>query len=245
MSPDTDMRSAGDSEKSRPRTSKSQEWIKQVIGLLEAADRQLDPREAAHGALVQAASLLRKQIAPRAHEAPGGGRGRQLLAWHVRKVLTYIDSHLADRVLVADLSALVRCSEAHFSRLFKRTFGETPYAFVVKRRVELAARRMLDTEISLSDIALSCGFADQAHLTKCFRHLMQNTPSAWRRARRAEGARTPDLTERSSGEIQDATLQGNRHGVSAIAGFEFRQDAPHVRLDSVLRNLQLEGDEFV
>ena len=167
--------------KYQPWKSKSQEWIKQVIGLLEAADRQLDLREAAHGALVQAASLLRKQITPRAREAPGGDRG-QLLVWQARKVLTYIDSHITDRVLVGDLSTLVRCSEAHFSRLFKRTFGESPYAFVVKRRVELAARRMLATAISLSDVALSCGFADQAHLTNRFRQVMQCTPSAWRRA---------------------------------------------------------------
>lgn len=161
----------------------SQEWIKQVIGLLEAADRHLDLREPAHGALVQATSLLRKQITPRTHEAPGGSRG-QLLPRQARKVLTYIDSHITDRVLVADLSALVPCSEAHFSRLFKRTFGESPYAFVVKRRVELAARCMLDTEISLSDVALSCGFTDHAHFTNRFRHVMQYTPSAWRRAHR-------------------------------------------------------------
>lgn len=164
------------------------ESIKQAIRLLEAAARYLDLSESAHGTLAQAASLLRQQIAPQAQEAPGGDKN-QLLAWQVRKILTYIDSHITDRVLVADLSDLVRSSEAHFSRLFKRTFGESPHAFVVKRRVELAARRMLDTETPLSDIALSCGFTDQSHLTKCFRHRMLDTPSAWRRAQRTDEAR--------------------------------------------------------
>jgi AraC family transcriptional regulator len=180
-----EYQSASDSEGSRAWTAKPQERIKEIIALLEAADRQLDLGEAAHDALVEAASLLRKQITPQAQEAPGGGRG-QLLFWQARKVLAYIDSHIADRVMVADLSALVRCSEAHFSRLFKGTFGESPHAFVVKRRVELAARRLLDTETSLSDVALSCGFTDQAHLTNSFRHVMQNTPSAWRRAYKIE-----------------------------------------------------------
>jgi AraC family transcriptional regulator len=168
----------------------TRESIKQVIRLLELAARQLDLSESAHGTLVQAVSLLRKEIALHMQKARGDCRGR-LLAWQVRKVLTYIDSHIMDRVRVADLSILARCGEAHFSRLFKRTFGESPHAFVVKRRVELAARRMLDTEISLRDIALSCGFADQAHLTKCFRHLMQDSPSAWRRSQRMEEARAP------------------------------------------------------
>jgi AraC family transcriptional regulator len=233
-----DYQSGTDCGKSLPWTSRSREAIEQVIRLLEAATLQLDLSEPAHGALGQAASLLRKQIALHNQKARGDGEG-QLLPWQVRKVLTYLDSHLTERVRVADLSALVRRGEAHFSRLFKRTFGESPYAYIVKRRVELAARRMLDTERSLADIALSCGFADQAHLTKCFRHLMLDTPSAWRRAQRTEEALS------LSGEIQDATLQGDRHSVSAIAGFEFRQDTPHVRLDSVLRNLQLEGNEFV
>jgi AraC family transcriptional regulator len=181
------MEARDDSEKSLPWTSTSQEWIKQAIRLLEAAAGQLYFGGAAHGTLVEAASLLRGQIAPQAVEAPGNGRG-QLLAWQAQKVLTYIDSHITDRVPVADLGALVRCSEAHFSRLFRRTFGESPAAFVVKRRVELAARQMLETEISLSDIALSCGFTDQAHLTNCFRQVMQATPSAWRRAHRTKEA---------------------------------------------------------
>ena len=184
-----------DSEKSLPWTSKSQESIKQIIRLLEAAARQLDVSESAHGTLAQAASLLQKQIALQSRQAPGDGRG-QLLAWQARKVLGYINSNITGRVLVADLSALARCSEAHFSRLFKRTFGESPHAFVVKRRVELAVRRMLNTDLSLSDIAQSCGFTDQAHFTKCFRQLMQDTPSAWRRAQRiARGARPVSQSE--------------------------------------------------
>ena len=184
----SENQSGTDSDRLLPWTSESRESIKQVIRLLEAAARELDLRESAHGTLAQAASLLRKQFAPQAQEAPGDCRGR-LLAWQVRQVLTYIDSHITDRVLVVDLSALVRCGEAHFSRLFKRTFGESPHAFVVKRRVELAARRMLDTESSLSDIALVCGFSDQAHLSNRFRRVMQDTPSAWRRAQRTADAR--------------------------------------------------------
>jgi AraC family transcriptional regulator len=184
--PAMEYRSGSEPENSLARTSKPQEWIEQVIRLLETADRQLDFTNAAHGAIVQAISLLRKQIVPR--EALGGGRG-QLLFWQAQKVLMYIDSHITDRVYVAELGALVRCSEAHFSRLFKRTFGESPYTFVVRRRVELAARRMLDTEIPLSDVALSCGFTDQAHLTNRFRQVMHYTPSAWRRAQKTSTIR--------------------------------------------------------
>jgi AraC-like DNA-binding protein len=51
--------------------------------------------------------------------------------------------------------------------------------------VELAAQYMLATDASLSDIALTCGFTDQAHLCKQFRQAAGETPAAWRRARRS------------------------------------------------------------
>jgi AraC family transcriptional regulator len=162
--------------------TRSREWMHQVISLLEAAVAQLRDREhPAQGTLLEAASLLRQQVHPPAAREFLDGTGR-LLAWQARKLRDYVDSHIAGRVLVADLCALVQRSEAHFSRSFKRTFGESPHSFVVRRRVEMAAQYMLTTDASLSDIALRCGFADQAHLCKHFRQAAGQTPAAWRRA---------------------------------------------------------------
>ena len=53
--------------------------------------------------------------------------------------------------------------------------------YIVRLRLELAQRLMLTTEDSLSQIALACGLADQAHLSKLFGRLVGETPSAWRR----------------------------------------------------------------
>jgi AraC family transcriptional regulator len=162
--------------------TRSREWMHQVVTLLEAAVGQLhDQEHAAQVALAEATSLLRQQIHPPAAREVPDARGR-LLAWQARKVRDYIDGHITGPVLVADLCALVQRSEAHFSRSFKRTFGESPHSFVVRRRVELAAHYMLATNASLSDIALGCGFTDQAHLCKHFRQAVGQTPAAWRRA---------------------------------------------------------------
>jgi AraC family transcriptional regulator len=159
----------------------SHEWVHHVIALLEAAVGHLRHEQTAHGAIVKAASLLRRQIDP---EVTSVGRDRRagLRAWQARKVHAYIDSHITGPVLVADLCGLARLSEAHFSRAFKRTFGTSPHAFVIRRRVELATQYMLQTEAPLSDIALRCGFSDQPHLCKQFRQITGHTPAAWRRA---------------------------------------------------------------
>ena len=159
-------------------------WVHHVIALLDSAIGQLDHEQAVHGTLLQATSLLRRQVHPQPPEEDGNDGKERLLAWQVRKVVDHIDHHITTRVLVADLCALVQRSEAHFSRSFKRTFGHSPHTFVVRRRVDLAAQYMLQEDTALSDIALRCGFVDQAHLCKHFRRVMGESPAAWRRVRR-------------------------------------------------------------
>jgi AraC family transcriptional regulator len=168
---------------------RSPDWVHHVIALLDAAIGQLHHEQAAHGTILEATCLLRRQVKPQSADVSGADDGKErLLAWQARKVLDYIDGHITSRVLVTDLCALVRRSEAHFSRSFRRTFGHSPHAFVVRRRVGLAAQCMLQTDTSLSEIALQCGFVDQAHLCKHFRQVTGETPAAWRRARRVQGA---------------------------------------------------------
>ncbi len=180
--------------------ARSREWMHRVISLLEAAVGQLHGQEhPAQGTLLEAASLLRRQVHPPATgEVPD--RRERLLAWQARKVRDYIDTHITGPILVADLCTLVQRSSAHFSRAFKCTFGESPHSYVVRRRVELAAQCMLTTDASLSDIALRCGFADQAHLSKQFRQAAGQTPAAWRRAQRSRqdehGTPLDDATRR-------------------------------------------------
>jgi AraC family transcriptional regulator len=161
----------------------SREWVHDVISLLDTAARQLQGQEQlARGAIVRATALLRRQVASVAAGNPLDD-GARLLAWQARKVLEYIDHHIAGPVPVADLSALIRRSEAHFSRCFKHTFGKAPHAFVVRRRLQLATQYMLETDTTLGEIASLCGFTDQAHLNKRFREATGQTPAAWRRAR--------------------------------------------------------------
>ena len=160
-------------------------WIQSVIGLLDAATQHLEcSKEAAQSAIEQATSLLQEKMRPHSREGSRASGG--LLAWQVRKVREYVDAHIADRVLVLDLSAVVKLSEAHFARMFKRTFGLSPHAFVLRCRLELAARLMLESTESLRDIALCCGFTDQAHFCNHFRRAIGESPAAWRRARRGE-----------------------------------------------------------
>ena len=106
---------------------------------------------------------------------------RPLLAWQSRRVREYIDAHISTRILISDLSDAARRSEAHFARGFKQTFGQTPHAYVMRRRIEFACHSMRVSEDSLGDIAAACGFTDQAHFCRLFRRYLGQSPGAWRR----------------------------------------------------------------
>jgi AraC family transcriptional regulator len=170
---------------SEPGARRRHEWTHHLMWLLTAAVGQIQDREhPAHRTLLTATSLLRQQIDPRiAGDIPN--RNGRLLAWQLRKVRSYVDCHIAERITVADLSALIPLSGAHFSRAFRRTCKESPHAFVVRRRLELAAQYLLETDAPISDIALRCGFADQAHLCRLFRRARGISPASWRRACKA------------------------------------------------------------
>ena len=186
-------------------TRGAREWVQPVIALLDAAIGELHRDHSAKGTILQAASLLREQIDSQASGAAANGHGR-LLAWQVRKVREYVDSHIAGPIRVADLCALIQRSESHFSRAFKRTFGASPHAFVIQRRLELAGQYMLQTEAPLSDIALRCGFTDQAHLCKHFRQATGETPGAWRRARRMQQFGYGAASSASEGRARELSL---------------------------------------
>jgi AraC family transcriptional regulator len=154
--------------------------------LLETARRELDrDRETAKASLAAASTILQAEI-ERFSGSNGSTRGG-LAAWQILRVRAYIDSNLHRTIHIRDLSAIARRSPAHFSRKFKLAVGESPHAYVVKRRLESACHLMITSAASLSEIALNVGFSDQAHLCRLFRQSFGQSPANWRRERGTPG----------------------------------------------------------
>ena len=153
-----------------------------VAKLVEAARRELGrDQEAAQASLVTASHILQAEI-DRCSGANGSARGG-LAAWQILRVRAYIDNNLHRTIHIRDLSAVARRSPAHFSRKFKLAVGESPHAYVVRRRLERASHLMMTSAEPLSEIALSVGFSDQAHLCRLFRQAFGQSPASWRRER--------------------------------------------------------------
>jgi len=97
------------------------------------------------------------------------------------RVQNYIRAHLAHPIGLADLAAIAGTTQTSFARGFKRATGTSPYRFVTQERINQARRLLTDTSISITDIALACGFSHQEHLTRIFHRETGATPAAYRK----------------------------------------------------------------
>jgi AraC family transcriptional regulator len=104
-------------------------------------------------------------------------------AQHYKKVLDFIEANLERQIAIEELADLAALSPFHFSRLFKETIGESPHQFVLSLRVERAKKLLAAPRVALSEVALRCGFADQAHFSRAFKQATGQTPKAFRAAR--------------------------------------------------------------
>jgi AraC-like DNA-binding protein len=153
--------------------------------LLESARREIDDnQEAAKASIARASSLLKVELERTTTAATHDVAPGRLAGWQVNRLRTFVENHLDGTIHITDLAKVARRSTAYFCRAFKRTFGETPHAYIVRQRLHRGRHLMLTTDLALSEIAFGCGFTDQAHLCRLFRQTHGQSPAAWRRERR-------------------------------------------------------------
>ena len=99
----------------------------------------------------------------------------------VDKALEYIKVHSEDAELrISELSRLVEMSEKNFRRIFKELYQKTPYEFLQEYRLEKAEILLANTNKSVSEIALTCGFSDVYSFSHCFKRHRGISPQSYR-----------------------------------------------------------------
>ena len=111
----------------------------------------------------------------RVKQTPPGLTSRQM-----RRVMDYMLTHLHEQLSLETLAQQVGFSAYHFASLFCQTTGETPHQFVLSKRLEEAQRLLRETDLPLSQVALSVGFQSQSHFTHVFRNRLGETPRHYR-----------------------------------------------------------------
>ena len=154
-----------------------------LASLLATATAALDTyRVAAKSCIQRAAALLGIDLnsgAGRAaeHRCLQGG----LTPWQAKRVRSYIEDNLDSSIRATDLAGHLQLSASHFFRAFRKTFGESPIAYIMQQRIRRAQELMLASQLPLSQVALECGMCDQPHFCRVFRRIIGINPRAWRR----------------------------------------------------------------
>lgn len=132
------------------------------------------------GVATALASYLVRQysISPRIERKFMGGMSPSTL----RRCIEFMDSRLDGTLRLNELARKAGLSASHFVRSFRQSTGKTPYQYLLLRRVDRAGMAMRDCRVSLAEVALISGFADQHHLARVFRRVTGLTPSNYRRS---------------------------------------------------------------
>jgi AraC family transcriptional regulator len=99
----------------------------------------------------------------------------------LRRVEEFLMAHLADDIGLDDVAAVAGLSAKHFARAFRQSTGMPPHRWLIQRRIDRAKAMLLKGDLTLAEIALACGFADQSHFTSAFRKSLGTTPAIFRR----------------------------------------------------------------
>ena len=130
-------------------------------------------------------------------------------ARHLLRAKDLADARFAEPLTVADLAEAARLSPAHFSREFRRAFGETPHAYLLTRRLERAASMLRMTDRSVADICVAVGLSSVGSFTTTFTRVYGMSPASYRAAAPPASAYAivPACVVRAYGRPQNRTFR--------------------------------------
>lgn len=158
-----------------PEMSAIAQAVRQIVSSEDAKGWPL----LVHSASTAMAAALIRQLSPQASavlEKPRPGLSPE----RKRRVLEYIDAHLAEPITLEDLAQVASMSPHHLIRSFKAAVGVTPFRWLLQERIR-RAKLLLAAAMPLSEVAYACGFSSQSHFATAFKAETGLTPSEWRR----------------------------------------------------------------
>jgi AraC-like DNA-binding protein len=129
------------------------------------------------------------------------------------------DGRYFEPLTVSDLARVAGLSRAHFSREFRRAFGESPHAYLLTRRLERAAALFRHPDRSVADICLAVGLQSIGSFTTSFTRMYGRSPTAYRAVHppAAHHALVPACVLRAYGRPQLRTFREDAGQVRALA----------------------------
>ncbi|MBX7483800.1 helix-turn-helix domain-containing protein [Qipengyuania qiaonensis] len=99
----------------------------------------------------------------------------------VRRVIDYLQAHLAEEVQLAELARLANVTAPHFCRAFAKSTGTPPHRYQIAMRLQKATRLLAEPGLSIADVAFAVGYEDPSYFSRLFCYQAGMSPSEWRR----------------------------------------------------------------
>lgn len=160
-------------------------------------------------------------------QAPGDAESET--DYRMREIMQYIIANLDKEINLTDLADSMYVSTSTLSRIFRKSTGVYFADYVMQMRVRLSLTLLSGSEQNLTQVALSCGFANSATFSRAFRKYMDMTPTEYREQHRVEAAREQEAEQQQTEQIR---------GELKELGFEQREHERADRLDLDLETIQ-------
>ena len=133
---------------------------------------------------------------------------------HLLRARDLADARYFEAIGVEDMARAAGLSRAHFSREFRRAFGDSPRAYLLTRRLERAAALLRTTDRSVADVCLSVGWQSIGSFTTSFSRMFGMSPTAYRAAHPPASAHAvvPSCVVRAYGRPQRRTFREDNGG---------------------------------
>jgi AraC family transcriptional regulator len=119
------------------------------------------------------------------------------------RVLAIVEERLGASLAVEEMASAVHLSPYHFARMFRRSTGMSPHAFLTHRRIERAKHLLATTSLSMADIATVVGYRNQAHFSRAFQSVAGVVPRRYRTQARIDAGGVHRVPERGGLQAAD------------------------------------------
>ncbi|WP_081665355.1 helix-turn-helix transcriptional regulator [Mycobacterium sp. UM_CSW] len=148
------------------------------------------------------------------------------IARHLLRAKDLVDAHYYEPLCVTDLAAAAGLSPAHFSRRFKRAFGESPHQYLLTRRLERAAALLRTTDWTVAAICIAVGWESVGSFTTSFRRMFGATPQTYRASfpPAERHIRIPRCVALAYGRPRNRTFREDDEPTPAVASMQRNHD---------------------
>jgi len=144
-----------------------------LLGLIESYEKHISVTEAQMSIMI--GNLLLELSSGTSPERSAEEDG-------IKRVTTYLTENFGQKITLEEMADMAGLSPYHFNRKYKKETGVTPHQFLLSTRISAAKYSLSNTSLTISEIAISCGFIDESAFCYCFKKREGITPNEYRKS---------------------------------------------------------------